>query len=366
MINRIDLSSRISASNDSPFTSMAAVDAWDAWFRWRDEGVLRDITVESTWQRVASTLTATEPPAVATGIKRRLTDEMMSWRLLLDERILASAGTGMPAWSAGALVAVLNLAAFVLEPLTSHATLDVLAVEQTAALAVRVLDNAMSLLGDDNGVSRGFRIGVVGLADALALCGVTFGSNDACRQATLASMALARGCVSSSALLARERGAALPCTREWIGRAQALGLETDVFNMASAGLRHAALTAITSQPRLALLANEVTDAIDPGDTDVRPQWHATPDADHQTWPGGRPASPSRDETEQAQPALNASVHAQLRLRGAMQPWIDAPITCPLSVSTEPSDRDSAQWAMLASELGLPQPSWRLSETGFAS
>ena len=38
----------------SPFVSPVAVEAWDTWFRWRENGTLHDDTVDATWRRVAS------------------------------------------------------------------------------------------------------------------------------------------------------------------------------------------------------------------------------------------------------------------------------------------------------------------------
>lgn len=70
-----------------------AVDIWDAWFRWREQGALRDLTVNATWDRVATALASIEP-ADATIWSERFTDAFRAWRLLLDERILATAGRG--------------------------------------------------------------------------------------------------------------------------------------------------------------------------------------------------------------------------------------------------------------------------------
>ena len=44
----------------SPFLDPVAVEAWDAWFRWREDGQLRDISVEATWERVAGALAQAE------------------------------------------------------------------------------------------------------------------------------------------------------------------------------------------------------------------------------------------------------------------------------------------------------------------
>lgn len=43
----------------APFIDAAAVEAWDAWFRWRDDE-LHDLSIEDTWWRVAATLASAE------------------------------------------------------------------------------------------------------------------------------------------------------------------------------------------------------------------------------------------------------------------------------------------------------------------
>jgi ribonucleoside-diphosphate reductase alpha chain len=51
--------SRLLAS--SAFTLLSAVEIWDAAFRWREQGQLRDLTIDDTWARVAGWVTRVEP-----------------------------------------------------------------------------------------------------------------------------------------------------------------------------------------------------------------------------------------------------------------------------------------------------------------
>src|SRR5947208_17040636 len=97
----------------SPFLNTQAVETWDTWFRWREGGQLRDLTIESTWQRVATALAASRASARRPGYKRRLLDAFGAWHLLLDERVLATAATSSPQWRSNDLAAVLNIASFV-------------------------------------------------------------------------------------------------------------------------------------------------------------------------------------------------------------------------------------------------------------
>lgn len=363
MEDRINLPFATALRNvDSPFVETAAVDAWDAWFRWRDHGALRDLTVDATWDRVATTLAAVESAVATSTWKRRLTDAFDAWRLLLDERILATAGTGEHGWRNGKLVAALNVAAFVRAPLTSRAAFDQAGFVDVAALAVRALDDANVLLEDAAAGHGDFRIGMIGLADALRRLGLAYDSAEGRAQAALIARALAQGCLRGSLQLARERGATVTCTREWRARAQVQGVAMQwVDEAARYGLRHSRLTAIASQWKLALLANNVADALDPLVDARQPPVAAIGDGQRRA-PAREHVSTSGAPAAQAQSDSGrssvASVTAQLELRAAMQPWIDDPIAYPLLVDSAPDEQLSAHWTAIAKERGLPKPGWR--------
>lgn len=278
------------------FTDPLAVEAWDSWFRWRDDGTLRDVTIDATWWRVADTLAAVEGASAAIWA-HRFADAFSRWRLLPDERLLQAAGTGRPLSDFAAPAAVLNVAAFVTAPRSSRAGFDHARFLETAAMAVRLLENAVVWHG---AAARApvLRIGIIGLADALFLLGLPYASIDARTQARAVAAALAEGCLRGTIDLASERG---PADRDldrrclaarWYARGTPPGLIEAGLRR---GVRHAELTAIDPHPRLALLANNVADALE-----------LAPGLD--TWT----------------PALRA---AQRELRTAMQPWIDAPIRC---------------------------------------
>ena len=126
----------------SPFINPLAVEVWDTWFRWREFGQLRDLTIDATWDRVATALMGVESGIDRGPFKRRLMDAFASWQLLLDERVLETAGTPTLSWRNDDLVAVLNVARFVRAPCTQHASFDLVTFEDVATLAVRALDNA--------------------------------------------------------------------------------------------------------------------------------------------------------------------------------------------------------------------------------
>jgi ribonucleoside-diphosphate reductase alpha chain len=171
----------------SPFTAVAAVEGWDAWFRWRDAAGLRDRTIEATWWRVARAAAAAEG-AQAEAWARRFFDAFAQWRLLPDEDLLRAAGTGQAFAPDGSVRATLDVAAFV-----APAGVDLERIADTAALAVRLLDDALLALRPDLRARTGLRIGLLGLGDALHSLGLAYDGDDALRLAGNVAAALARG-----------------------------------------------------------------------------------------------------------------------------------------------------------------------------
>jgi ribonucleoside-diphosphate reductase alpha chain len=286
------------------FIDAAAVEAWDAWFRWREHGVLRDVTIEQTWSRVATALATPEHANELRDCARRFADALSSWRLLPDERLLARADAGAGAQADG-LAATLNLAAFVRAPFTASASFDRAGFEDCAELAVRGLDNAMLRAGVSNRDRTDIRVGVIGLGDALALLGVAYGSSEGRAFAADAARTLAHACVHASARLARERGGT-PTKRD---------------------LRFLRHTEIAPRPRLALFANHVADALDP----IAPENEVVIDAPlggdrHVRSSGYAMALKRRIEGADASLALApVSMADRESMRAACAPFIDRPI-----------------------------------------
>ncbi len=338
----------------SPFIELAAVEAWDAWFRWREQADLRDVSIEDTWRRVSAALASVEPADEITPWQRRFMGALASWRLLPDERLLADAGTSRGVYRGHVLHAALNAASFV--P-AERSGLDLAAVADCAALAVRMLDNA-ALLAD--AVVPRLRIGIVGIADALALLDLAYDSDAGRAQAASMARALAEGCLRGSATLAMTRGAGY------------LGLTpTDAKAMSPAGaqlhpvrrrLRHTQLTAITSQPRLALLANDVADAADP--LRQTPCMHVIAAADGQRslrssgYALNVLGAHGNGTGRHPDTLTDLSWAAQMAMRAALQPWIDEPIAYPLLATPLPDDTQRRAAHRLALAYGLGEPSWR--------
>ncbi len=352
-------------STSTPFLDAGAVEAWDAWVRWRCNGELRDLTIDASWDRVAAALASVER-ADRERWQQRFRDALGEWQLLPDPRILSSAGTGSHGWGNADLCAALNAAAFVRDPFTAWAQFDRSAFEQCATLAVRLLDDAIELAGGADG-EPSLQIGLIGIADALALLGVPYASAGAIEQVRDIARLLAQGTLAGTIELAAERGARVAAGPTRLAHLRVRGMPDCLVEAARRhGLRHAALTAIEPMPRLALLANNVADALDPlpaghgwqtieapgqprrlrsyGYAHALGQRHLLGGAEH--WSGF------------TADIATLGVPAQIELRAALVGWIDAPISYPYSVGEEPDDNALQQWRELAGRLALPPPCWR--------
>lgn len=353
----------IDSRRPSPFIELAAVEAWDAWFRWREQAILHDFSIEDTWRRVAAALVSVEPRGEMAMWQTRFMGAFASWRLLPDECLLADAGTGRPTGCESDLHAALNAACFVSTDPAVPPTADLAAVTDCAMLAVRMLDDAALLAGI---AEPRLRIGFVGIADALALLGLGYDSDAGREQAAAFARALADGCLRGSILLAIARGVrSVPDseTRAALARAERRGATSELLRDASRhGLRYTQLTAITSQPRLALLANDVADAADP----LRGENHANVIT---AFDGQRTISSSGYAlgvlTSRAGHAARAPDTladlpwaAQIAMRAALQPWIDEPIMYPLLPTNDLGDSQRLEARRLAATHQLGEPVWR--------
>lgn len=349
-------------SQPAPFIDAAAAEAWDAWFRWREGSELRDVTVESSLRRVATALSAVEPQEPERWCNRFLA-AFNDWKLVLDAQILASAGTGHSHWARNGLSAVLNAAAFVRSGFTPDAQFDLVEFEHCAELAVRALDNALwveSVVGSGNTL----RIGVVGVADALAMLGLVYDSDAARSRAQSIMTMLATGCLRGSLQLACERGPLTGTAPLQSESAQRRALPpTLVEALQMHGMRHAALTAIERQPQLALLANNVADALDPLGSGAH-CWHIeAPDGARRVRSAGYASTLYRRMHPIAAldtPLLLATppVEAQIAMRAACAPFVDAALDYPLCTCSAPDLSTLAHWSALAATQGLPPTPWR--------
>lgn len=326
------------------FTDRAAVDAWDSWFRWRNGEGLRDRTIDATWWRVADAVAGVEG-ARDRQWAYRFVESFSRWQLLPDERLLQMAGTGAGLRPFESPRATLNVAGFVTAPLTRQARFDGERFAGVAALAVRLLDDALVTMHGAAPTFSGLRIGLIGLADALRLLGIAYDDPRAAQQASVVGRALATGTLRGTTELAMERGPIDARPRHRVALWRDRGTPDELVAAAMhGGVRHTRLTAIGQQPHIALLANNASDALDPPTNRRRARHDPVPDA------------------ASAPPAITveALVGAQLAIRAAIQPWIDAPIEYPVTMTGEADADKIESFTRLAGAYGLCEPSFRCS------
>lgn len=170
------------------------------------------------------------------------------------------------------LLGSVNLAALVREPFKPGASLDMAELDRVVPLAVRMMDNvvdvsrfALEAQVLEAKAKRRIGLGVTGLADALIMCGVRYGTEQAVRLTELWLKALRDRAYLTSAELAAEKGAFPLFDRdEYLARPAIQALPQSVRDAISAhGIRNALLTSIAPTGTISLFAGNVSSGIEP-------------------------------------------------------------------------------------------------------
>ncbi|MEE8271865.1 MAG: adenosylcobalamin-dependent ribonucleoside-diphosphate reductase, partial [Alphaproteobacteria bacterium] len=170
------------------------------------------------------------------------------------------------------LLGSVNLARLVREPFTERAGLDLARLAEIVPIAVRMMDNVVDIsgfpLGEQAHEARSKRrigLGVTGLADALIMCRVRYGSAEAVRLTETWLAALRRHAYLASAALAAEKGAFPlydPLTYPTQPMIQALDADVRA-EITGNGVRNALVTSIAPTGTISLLADNVSSGIEP-------------------------------------------------------------------------------------------------------
>lgn len=166
----------------------------------------------------------------------------------------------------------LNLTRFVRGPFTPTAELDWPALEQTTAIAVRLLDNVYELSGFPLPIqaaaaraSRRIGIGITGLADAFAMLGLRYGEPASLACAERIMQTIGHAAYQASIELAAERGPfpAFDATR-YLATPFISALPGSLRQgIARNGIRNSHLLAIAPAGSISLLAGNVSSGIEP-------------------------------------------------------------------------------------------------------
>jgi ribonucleoside-diphosphate reductase alpha chain len=170
------------------------------------------------------------------------------------------------------LLGSINLARLVSAPFEEAAALDVEALNELVATAVRMMDNVVDVsqfpleaqeLEAKN--KRRIGLGVTGLADALLMLGKRYGSDEAARQTEEWMHAIARAAYLASVDLAKEKGAfPLFDADEYLASGTMRAMDDDVREaIRTHGIRNALLTSIAPTGTISLYAGNVSSGIEP-------------------------------------------------------------------------------------------------------
>ena len=170
------------------------------------------------------------------------------------------------------LLGSINLARLVEAPFERGAQLSAAALQDLVATAVRMMDNVVDAsnfpleaqaLEARN--KRRIGLGVTGLADALLMLGLRYGSEAAARQTEDWLHAIARAAYLASVQLAKEKGAfPLFEAGPYLASGTMQGMDEDVrAEIARHGIRNALLTSIAPTGTISLYAGNVSSGIEP-------------------------------------------------------------------------------------------------------
>jgi ribonucleoside-diphosphate reductase alpha chain len=170
------------------------------------------------------------------------------------------------------LLGSINLAAFVQRPFTPTAELDYGKLDEVVELAVRMLDNVVDVSRyplkaqeDEAKSKRRIGLGITGLADALAMCGVHYGTPRGCAVAALWMSAITECAYNQSALLAFEKSP-FPKFHDTLYIASPFIQKLPAYlqsRIANCGIRNSHLTSIAPTGTISLFAGNVSGGIEP-------------------------------------------------------------------------------------------------------
>ena len=245
---------------DAFMDAVKADAGWDLVF---DGTVYQTIKASDLWNRIISATYEYAEPGVI------FIDRINAGNnLAYCEDIAATNPCGeqpLPPYGA-CLLGSINLARLVRQPFEKAAELDEGALAGLVPVAVRMMDNVIDASGfpleaqaREASAKRRIGLGVTGLADALLMVGLRYGSTEAAQQTERWLHALARAAYLASVDLAKEKGAfALFDADAYLAGGTMLKMDADVREaIAEHGIRNALLTSIAPTGTISLYAGNV-------------------------------------------------------------------------------------------------------------
>ena len=252
------------------------------------------------------------------------------------------------------LLGSVNLARLVRDPFGKDAALDEDALDDLVRVAVRMMDNTVDASrfplpqqAAEAEAKRRIGLGVTGLADALLMVGLRYGSEDAAAQTEDWMHRIARSAYLASVDLAKEKGAfPLFHAAKYLASGNMMQMDADLRDaIAEHGIRNALLTSIAPTGTISLYAGNVSSGIEPVfayaykrkvlQKDGSRTEEEVVDYAVQLWRerfGDKPL-PDHFVNAQTLPPLD-----HVRMQAAAQKWVDSSISktinCPEEISFE--------------------------------
>jgi ribonucleoside-diphosphate reductase alpha chain len=170
------------------------------------------------------------------------------------------------------LLGSINLARLVSNPFEKDAVLDAAQLDSLVATAVRMMDNVIDTSRfpleeqrREAQTKRRIGLGVTGLADALMMTGLRYGSPEAARQTEIWMKKIARAAYLASVDLAREKGAfPLFDAEKYLASGTMQNMDADIRDaIREHGIRNALLTSVAPTGTISLYAGNVSSGIEP-------------------------------------------------------------------------------------------------------
>jgi ribonucleoside-diphosphate reductase alpha chain len=330
---------------------MAAVKEDGPWELVFDGKVYKTVQARDLWNRIMrNTFDFAEPGVI-------FIDRINAMNNLgYCENIAATNPCGeqpLPPYGA-CLLGSINMATLVKDAFTKSASIDLAALDDLVRTAVRMMDNVVDASrfplpqqAAEAQAKRRIGLGVTGLADALLMVGLRYGSEKAAEITETWMHAIARAAYLASVDLAREKGAfPLFDAEKYLASGSLRHMDDDVrAAIRQHGIRNALLTSIAPTGTISLYAGNVSSGIEPVfayaytrkvlQKDGSRTEEEVVDYAVRLWRETHGDAPLPDHFVNAQtlPPLD-----HVRMQAAAQKWIDSSISktinCPEDISFE--------------------------------
>ena len=345
-----------------PFMEAVKADgAWDLVFGGR---VYRTVQARDLWNKIMrNTFDFAEPGVIF--IDRINTANNLNY----VETIAATNPCGeqpLPPYGA-CLLGSINMPTLVTGAFTAKARMELSALDDLVRTAVRMMDNVVDASrfplpeqAAEAKAKRRIGLGVTGLADALLMLGLRYGSDEAARQTEDWMHAIARAAYLASVDLAREKGAfPLFDAKGYLASGTMRAMDGDVRDaIAAHGIRNALLTSIAPTGTISLYAGNVSSGIEPVfayaykrkvlQKDGSRTEEEVVDYAVRLWREVKGDAPLPDYFVNAQtlPPLD-----HVKMQAAAQKWVDSSISKTINCPEDISFDDFAQVYMAAWDQG---------------